>query len=187
MAYTNRKPIAERYKSGEKAFTQKEFVKILDVVDNIEDEVLIRLAVSIGARREDLANIKINDIDLIENKISFYESKKRRIWAVPISSSMSLLIRKLINSRGKNQTQELFNYSGRTAYNKLQVYCDKAGIPRRPFHALRATCVKFCQDAGWSAEQVARLTGDTIRVIQEHYSTPSTSEMQEIADGKPII
>jgi len=33
---------------------------------------------------------------------------------------------------------------GRTAHRKLQMYCDRARIPRRPFHALRATCIKFC-------------------------------------------
>lgn len=28
---------------------------------------------------------------------------------------------------------------------------------------------------------------DTIAVIQEHYATPSTSEMAEVAENKPVI
>jgi integrase len=71
----------------------------------------------------------------------------------------------------KNQSEYLITYSGRTANRKLQAYCDKARIPRRPFHALRATCIKFCQAAGWAPEQVSKLTGNTIAVIPEHYST----------------
>lgn len=70
---------------------------------------------------------------------------------------------------------------------KLQEYCDLAGIERRPFHALRATCVKFCQKNNWTVEQVSKLTGDTIAVIQQHYSTPSNSEMQEVVEMKAII
>jgi integrase len=100
---------------------------------------------------------------------------------------MARLITQLINSRGKDQCEYIFSKTGRTAYTRLQKYCDKAGIPRRPFHALRATCIKRCQAAGWSIEQVAKLTGDTIAVIQEHYSWPSSSEMQEVAMEKPVI
>jgi integrase len=177
----------ERYRSGEKALTPREYRELISVIDRQEDEVLIKLAVSIGARREDLASIKVKDIDLDELKLSFYEQKKRRIHTVPLSPEMARLIKQLLNSRGKNPGQRLFTFTGRTAYSRLQLYCDKAEIPRRPFHALRATCIKRCQAAGWTPEQVSRLTGDTIAVIQEHYSYPSSSEMQEVASSKPLI
>jgi len=177
----------ERYRSGEKALTPREYEKLISVIDHLVDEVLIKLAVSIGARREDLASIKVSDIDLDELKLSFYEQKKRRIHTVPLSPEMARLITQLLNSRGKEQSEYLFPFTGRTAYDHLQKYCEKAGIPRRPFHALRATCIKRCQAAGWSPEQVAKLTGDTIAVIQEHYAWPSSSEMQEVAMDKPVI
>lgn len=177
----------ERYRSGEKALTPREYEKLISVIDHLVDEVLIKLAVSIGARREDLASIKVVDINLDELRLSFYEQKKRRIHTVPLSPEMARLIRQLLNTRGKNQSEYLFPFTGRTAYDRLQKYCDKAGIPRRPFHALRATCIKRCQAAGWSIEQVARLTGDTIAVIQEHYAYPSSSEMHEIAISNPVI
>jgi integrase len=177
----------ERYRSGEKALTNKEYEKLISVIDKLEDEVIIKLAISTGARREDLVSIKISDIDFEDLRLSFYEQKKKRIHTVPISSEMVRLIKQLINSRGKQQSNYVFPWSGRTAYDRLQRYCDKAGIPRRPFHALRATCVKRCQAAGWKIEQVARLTGDTIEVIQEHYNWPSASEMQEVARDKPLI
>ena len=177
----------ERNRSGEKALKHKEYEKLISVIDRLDDEVCIKLAVSIGARREDLANIKVKDIDLDELKLSFHEKKKRRIHTVPLSPEMARMIKVLLHSKGKNQTEDLFPYSGRTMYDRLQKYCDKADIPRRPFHALRATCIKRCQAAGWSPEQVAKLVGDTIAVIQEHYAWPSSSEMQEVAADKPVI
>jgi len=177
----------ERYRSGEKALTPKEYDKLFSVVDRLEDEVCFKLAISIGARREDLANIKVKDIDIDELKLSFYEDKKDRIHTVPLSPEMARLIKQLLNSRGKNQTVDLFPFTGRTMYDRLQKYCIKADIPTRPFHALRATCIKRCQAAGWTPEQVAKLTGDTIFVILEHYAWPSSSEMQEVAMEKPVI
>jgi integrase len=200
----------DRYRTGEHALSQREYDKLVSVIDHLEDEVMIKLAVSTGIRREDLCHgtikrkrvdkstkkitdykmitgIKISDIDFDERKLSFMESKKNRIMDVPLSDNILVLIRKLINSRGKNQNEYLISFSGRTAHRKLQMYCDKAGIPGRPFHALRATCIKFCQAAGWAPEQVSKLTGDTIAVIQEHYSTPTNAEMLAVVQDKPII
>jgi integrase len=187
-----------RYTTGEKALTPNEWVKLQACIDNLEDEVLFKLAVSAGIRREDIGfskskntGIRISDITEMPNgtgKLKFTEHKKNRIHEVPLGKEMMRLIRLLINSRDKkDRSPFLITYSGRTCHRRLQEYCDRAVIPRRPFHALRATCIKFCQTAGWRIEEVARLTGDTIAVIQEHYSTPSEGEMQEAVEDKAII
>jgi len=193
-----------RYTTGEDALRPAEWQKLIGVVDNLEDEVMLRLTVTKGFRREDIGHgtikryrkrepvhittgIKIENIDFEEKLLLYYESKKDRYRNVPLNDEDITLINKLINSRGKQKHEYLITYSGRTAYRKLQEYCDKAGIRRRPFHALRATCTKFCKTAGWSDEQVSKLTGDTIAVIQEHYRTPTTSEMAEVVMNKPVI
>lgn len=185
-----------RYTTGEKAFTEDEWKKFLTVIDNLEDEVLFKLGVSAGIRREDIGHskkrnsgIRVSDITELKNgtgTLKFFEHKKNRIWEVPLSREMMRIIKMLINSREKKEPF-LITYSGRTCHRRLQEYCEKAGIEKRPFHALRATCVKFCQKNNWTVEQVSKLTGDTIAVIQQHYSTPSNSEMQEVVENKAII
>lgn len=187
----------ERYTSGEKALTKEEWGKLISCVDNLEDEILFKLLISTGIRREDACHspkrktgIRTEDIKELPNgtgTISFLEHKKNRIHTVPISKSLVRLIKMLINSRDKYAEHWLITYSGRTAHRRLQKYCDLADIPRRPIHALRATCVKFCQAAGWRVEEVSKLTGDTIAVIQEHYSTPSDAEMLQTVEDKEII
>jgi len=71
--------------------------------------------------------------------------------------------------------------------SRFQKYLTAAGVESKPFHALRATCIKLCQQRGWSVEQAAKLLGDTIRVVQEHYTTPSNEELKQVAREKPII
>ncbi len=185
-----------RYTTGEKALSLPEWELLKPCIDNLEDEVMLKLAVSTGARREDIGysqkhntGIRISDISELPDgtgKMKFFEHKKNRIHEVPLSREMMRLIKLLINSRDKKE-QFLITYSGRTCHRRLQEYCDKAGIERRPFHALRATCIKLCQLNNWKVEEVAKLTGDTIAVIQEHYSTPSESEMQDAIRKKAII
>ena len=207
------KKYKSRYKTGEKAFSKTDWLKFIGVVDNLEDEVLFTLTVSCGFRREDichgtvkkyiqrqpmhvLTGILIDDIELCRNNtdykkehpsITYKEHKKNRTRTIQITQANKILIQKLINSRGKDQSPYLITYSGATGYRKMQMYCDKAGVARRPFHALRATCIKFCRAAEWSDEQISALTGDTIEVIQEHYLTPSEDEMKEVTEMKPII
>jgi len=186
----------ERYTTGEKALSLDEWELLKPCIENLEDEVMLKLAVSTGIRREDLgysekhnSGIRISDITELEDKtgkMKFFEHKKNRIYEVPISKEMMRLIKLLINSRDKKEPF-LITYSGRTCHRRLQEYCDKAGIPRRPFHALRATCIKLCQLNKWRVEEVSKLTGDTIAVIQEHYSTPSEGEMQDAIRKKAII
>ncbi len=178
-------------RTGELAFTQREYEKLLSVCNTLEDETMLQIAVSLGLRRTDLSRIRVADIDLENRSLIYFEHKKNRYRNVPLSPKLTQLIRKYLNSLPKKQ-EYVFSwgasrYGDRTAYRRLQSLCDRAGIPRRPFHTIRATCIKFCQKAGWSPEAVSELTGDTIRVIQEHYSTPSAQEMKEIVEEKEII
>ncbi len=84
----------------------------------------------------------------------------------------------------KQKRRYLFDFVGRTAYRHFNHWCEVAGIPQRPFHSLRATCIKFAHANGWSDEQIAKLTGDKISTIQEYYMTPSVDEMREVTNAK---
>ncbi|WP_269849578.1 tyrosine-type recombinase/integrase [Methanosarcina horonobensis] len=129
----------ESYRPGKPAFTKKEFSKLLGVIDVLEDELLFKQAATTGIWRGDICNIKNNHIHLNENILYFYEAKKKSMYDAPLLDDIVLLIRKVWNSREKNKEEFLFPFTGRTAYNRFQVYCEHAGIHKRPFHALRAT------------------------------------------------
>lgn len=176
---------SDKYKTGEKALTRKEYDKLIGCIDNLQDELLIKLTVSSGLRREDVCQVQIGNIDLDNGILTFREHKKRKDRSIHLNPDVLLLIKKYLKTQDKRD--RLFTFTGRTAYNRLNHWCRIAGIPERPFHSLRATCIKFSQAAGWSPEQVSKLTGDTIRVIQEHYSTPSDGEMKDVVREKPII
>lgn len=186
MSDTNR-----THTTGEYSLTPREYERILSVCNTLEEELLIKLAVGLGLRRADVSRIRIRDLDLDDATIVYYEHKKSRLRSLPLSPALVQLLKKYTHTLPRSQ-EYVFpwgasTWGDRTAHRRLQSLCDRAEIPRRPFHALRATCIKRCQAAGWLPEQVARLTGDSIRVIQEHYSTPSTQEMSELVRDKEIV
>ena len=174
-----------KYKSGQDALTKLEYEKVLGAIDNFQDELLIRLTVATGMRREDIVGVKVKDINFQESYLSFYEHKKRKIHTVYLPENIILLIQRYLKTIPANQ-EKLFDLCSKTAYNHFQSACVIAGVKRRPFHALRATCIKFCQANGWSMEQTATHVDDTIRVIQEHYNAPSQAEMKQTTTNKPF-
>lgn len=174
------------YKTGKDALSRVEYEKLISKIDNYEDLLLIKLAVAGGFRRDDIVNIEIKNINFLECKISFFEKKKSAIHTVWLANSLMIEIERFCGTLPKNQ-EFLFNFNDKTAYNRFQKYCVKAEIRKRPFHALRATCIKFCQLADWSIEKTAAHVNDTVSVIQNHYSVPSDQERKEEAQRKPIV
>ncbi len=145
---------------------------------------MLKVGVSWGLRREDFVKVRI--LDVHDTEVVHYEKKKDRIRSIPLGNVLRVLITKYLKTVPKSQTY-LFGASGSTAYRMLQDLCIRAEIPRRPFHALRATCVKFHLAEGWTIDQVSELTGDSIRVLQEHYSVPSRSELLEMVNTREVI
>lgn len=175
------------YRTGEFALTKREYARLLEVCGNQEDRVLIMLGVSLGLRRTDISRIKLANINFNEHTLTYLEKKKGdRIRTVPMGPKLEQEIRILMKTLPKNQ-DTLFSIKDRQIYNRFNNLCEIAGIPRRPIHSLRATCIKFCQQAGWTPEQVAELTGDKIRTIQEHYATPSQAEMRELMRDNEVV
>lgn len=174
--------------SGARALSSADLDTLFQKITHLEDEALIRFAVATGLRREDCVNVKLQDLDLEKGIVRFYESKKRRPWRAWFGPETAKILAQHINALPKG-TPYLFpsprgvkrHLSSRQAYNILQKWLERAGLARRPFHALRATCMKQLQRRGWSMEQVMMQTGDSFRTIKEHYETPSDEEMFEAA------
>jgi len=167
--------------------TQGEVDKLLASITDIRDLAFFKVAISGGLRRDDMVNLKKSDFNFVDLELCFYEQKKSRIWTVYLPFGVFQSVEMVLNAFPRDRDKRLFPWCSKTAYNKLQMYCDRAGISRRPFHALRATCIKLCQKRGWSIEQTANHVGDRVSTIQEHYLTPSKSEMREVATSNGIF
>ncbi len=186
------------YKTGRDALTIKQVQDLLASFDRISEKALIHLVIATGLRRIDVVNLKQNDFYPDTGRLRYYEHKKRRTREITIPSKEAIQSLKM-HLTSCRKSEWLFpsplqgrqfkdkHISDRQAYDIFNEHLDKIKVPRRPFHSLRATCIKLCEAAGWKPEETAELVGDTVRVIQEHYKTPSEEQMGEIAKSKPII
>jgi integrase/recombinase XerC len=191
MSEKNKPTRSRYYKTGRKSLTRDQMNKFLSVITDISHLAMFELALTTGIRRSDIVEIRINDFDFERRKLSFYEHKKRRLKTVFLSDRVATKLKMVAKTRTKGtyffQNSRGNSISSRTAYNIFQRYLKKAGLDQRPFHSLRATCIKLCQASGWKPEETAELVGDSLKVIQEHYTIPSDDDMKEVIEKKAIL
>jgi integrase len=151
------------------------------------------LGCSLGLRRRDIQDLQWANADLRDPEaatLTYSEHKKgSRIRTLPIGPNLAREMIILRNTQPKSQ-KTIFSFKSRQAYNRFNRAVKIAGIrPREnvPFHAMRATAVKFMQAMGWSIEMISEITGDSIRTLQMHYSVPSRSELAEAAKEKEVV
>ncbi len=197
----------KRIRTGEESFSETEWKKMLAVVDNQQDRVMLMIGISLGLRRMDMVRLRIEKIDLERREITYHQHKKDKTdketqeviedWrTLPISDGLVQEIRIYLNTLaegGKIPAMGwLFPYGAsewgdRQLYNRLKTICEKAGVRPRKFHALRATAYKAMQKAGWPALHAAEVLGDTLDVAEMHYGTPSKDDLRELVDKKDVL
>ncbi len=179
--------------AGKKSLTREQVSKLISVIDNVNDLALIKLALATGMRRGDIISVLKNNIDFSNNSITFFEHKKNRNHKVYVSDvMMNQLKMSMKTTKGSkwlfpSKYEKKKHVSSKTAWNILNRHLKQANIPQRGFHSLRATCYKLCKEKGWSEVEASAHIGDSIRVAQEHYATPSDDEMIENARKRSLI
>lgn len=159
------------------SLTFEELAAILSQCDTLEDECLVKLAVTTGIRREDIVKIEVMNINLDRGTIVFWEEKKDRPWMVALEPDMVKTLRQYLNTL-PNGEKYLFSFTGRTAYNKFQGLCKVAGISKHlSFHALRRSFIRLSKQLGRDIRFVMDQTGDSARVIMDEYEGYTPDEM----------
>lgn len=171
------------------AFSQLEIARLLAACDNPADHIMILLAYRYGFRRDDLAKVKLGNIDFVNSTLTFYDHKKNKDRTIPIEDDVLSELKRYKSTLPKKRIYLLPFNDPSTLWVHLQDRCAAAGIPvppgrtGRPFHSLRGTCVKFRQAQGWTVSQVAALIGDEPETVLKHYATVTNEELSEKMKG----
>lgn len=203
MKAKDRKREMKRGQIGKFSLNEAQIGQLYSVITVLRDLALIKLAIMTGMRREDIVAIELKDINWSTGEIRFYEQKKNRPWSAYANPDTLNVLTMYVNTldkrerflfpgrhESKGQQFSKAHLTGRAAYDILQHWLIAAGLQeklpgggyeKRPFHALRSTCIKLLQKKGWTTEQLMRQTGDSLEVIELHYTVPTDSEMVELA------
>lgn len=178
------------------ALSEQETQRCLMKCDTTEKEVVIKLGVFYGFRRDDMRVLEIKNIDFVNHKLMFRDEKKDALRVLPMSDDIELCLKRHIDTLPPN-SRYLFRARKKaskcigsvTLYRLFQEILNDAGIPTppgrtgRPFHALRGTCVKSWKRKGMPPAQIAVIIGDTMETMMKHYEQATVSEVTDTIRG----
>jgi len=128
---------------------------LIEQVDSLTHKAIISLFADSGMRLNELANIKVSDIDWTNCTITIWGKGKKQRKA-PFTDRSVRLLRELISQNGTGEN--IWNMKPRGIQNMLLELAKRTGLPCNP-HTFRRTFASNLHRAGMDIEHIMRLGG----------------------------
>ncbi len=178
--------VKKRKRYPNRALTEAQIRRLLHAIDNIRDDALVHLGLSVGLRVSEVVSIRTSEIDFERGLINIWDEKKDR-WrlVMPTLDTLSA-IKKHLNSLPK-QPRYLFPISTKTVERIIQKYSKEALGFVISWHSLRTTYVSRSVELEQSPAVVMVNTGDSPATILKYYTKLPEVVMRRFVENKPVI
>jgi integrase len=178
--------VQKRKRHPNRPLTEAQIRLLLNAIDDIRDDALIRLGLSVGLRVSEVVGIRTSEVDFERGLIKIWDEKKD-FWRfiMPTNEALSA-IRKYLNSLEK-EPKTLFPLSAKTVERLIQGYSKRALGFVISWHSLRTTYVSRSVELEQSPAVVMSNTGDSPATILKYYAKLPEVVMRRFVENKPVI
>ena len=178
--------VKKRKRFPNRPLSEAQIRLLLNAIDDIRDDALIRLGLSVGLRVSEVVGIRTSEVDFERGLIKIWDEKKDR-WrhVMPTLEALSA-IRKYLKSLDK-QPKTLFPISANTVERLIQGYSKQALRFTISWHSLRTTYVSRSVELEQSPSVVMANTGDGPATILKYYAKLPEVVMRRFVENKPVI
>ncbi len=139
---------------------------------------VIILAIETGMRRGEIANLKIEDIDIEKQVAVLHETKNGDSRFVPLSLRAVQAIQTLISQRGVDR---LVGVNSDAITGAFQASVKRAGLNNLVFHDLRHEAVSRLFEKGLNPIEVATISGHkTLSMLQRYTHLRATDLVKKL-------
>lgn len=178
--------IGKRNRFTNRALTEAQIRLLLAAVENIRDDALLRLGLSVGLRVSEVVSIRTSEIDFDRGLINIWDEKKDK-WRVVMPTLEAIsAIKKYLNSLDQTP-QYLFAVSAKTVERIIQRYTQQALGIVISWHSLRTTYVSRSVELEQSPAVVIANTGDSPATILKYYTKLPEVVLRRFVESKPVI
>src|SRR5713226_9467066 len=183
---TNVIQVKSRKRNPNRALTETQIRILLSSIENIRNDALIRLGLSVGLRVSEVVSLRTSEIDFKRGLIKIWDEKKDK-WRLIMPTLEALsAIRKYLNALDK-QPQYLFPMTTKTVERIIQKYSKQALGFVISWHSLRTTYVSRSVELEQSPAVVMGNTGDSPATILKYYTKLPQVVMRRFVENKPVI
>ena len=149
---------------------------------------MVNYLLSTGNRLATVLNVKIEDVDFVNNLIKLNKLKNRKQQYIPMSSGLKDVLKTHLRLWEHSDTDYLFpEYEGkqlstRGAQWSIRNYNLNRGVMRTSIHLFRHTYAKYYIVAGGEATHLQRLLGHSTLAMTNHYINLYSTDLQKNYD-----
>jgi len=185
-AVVEKNAIIIRKRNPNRPLSVAEILNLLHSIDNIRDDALIRLGLTVGLRVSEVVSILTSNIEFERGIFKIWDEKKD-LWRhiMPTFDALSA-IKKYLNSLEKHP-QYLLPISAKTVERIIQKRSKEALGFAISWHSVRHTYVTRSVELEQSPAVVMVNTGDSAATILKHYTKLPEVMMRRFVESKPVI
>ena len=149
---------------------------------------MVNYLLSTGNRLGTVLNVKIEDIDFVNNLIKLNKLKTRKQQYIPMSTGLKNVLKAYLELWEHTDSDYLFpEYEGkqlstRGAQWSIRQYNLNRGVTRTSIHLFRHTYAKYYIVAGGEATHLQRLLGHSTLAMTNHYINLYSTDLQKNYD-----
>jgi integrase/recombinase XerD len=170
-----------------KAINPDDVKRLLSVVDHVRNRAMILVLLRTGMRIGELLNMRVNDVNLEERKITIWEAEKNLVGRVVcISDDAARALGAWLRKRDPNKGLVFYGRGHRAlSYQGARVmfenYLKRAGLSHKGYtlHCLRHTFASEVLNAGMRLEAVQVLLGHSNAEVTRRYARLTDKTREE--------
>lgn len=154
------------------------------------DWVITNLLLATGMRIRTLINLKPRDIDLYSHMLTYTATKNRRQQIVPLSDTMTMILREYLRLRDMKDDDWLFcsayglKLTRNAVEHDIKKYNNRRGVLRTGIHKWRHTFAKMWILGGGDPFRLQRMLGhadlDTVKEYMDFFSQDMKKDFDKI-------
>ncbi len=165
--------------------SEEEVVRILVAAGNLKHQCIIGMFYSTGARREELLNMRVADVDMDRMQVAIRAGKGKKDRITLLSQRMAVALEKYLNEYNPHywlfEGVERKKYSGTSITKVVRDARIAAGIKKKITpHVLRHSFATHLMDNGTDTRYIQELLGHKSLETTAIYAHVSTKDFQKI-------
>ncbi|AMC10536.1 integrase [Lutibacter profundi] len=175
-------------------FSEKEITNALNLMDenydfeSLRNKLIIELFYSTGIRRSELINIKITDIDFVNETVKVL-GKRNKERFIPLLKSVQKSLIKYLEIRNKNETNSSYLFitkKGKIIYDTLvyrvinNYFSSVSSKVKKSPHILRHSFATHLLNEGADLNSVKELLGHSSLASTQVYTHSSLGKLKEV-------
>ena len=175
-------------------FSEKEIMNVLNAMDenidfeSIRNKLIVELLYSTGARRSELINVKVSDIDFVNETVKVLGKRNKERY-IPLIKPIQISLKNYIIQRNDIDNKEVYlllTKKGKKIYDTL-VYriinnyfsCVSSKVKKSP-HIIRHSFATHLLNEGADLNSVKELLGHSSLASTQVYTHSSMGKLKEI-------